>query len=324
MPSRITGIESHYPPIENHGVVGNLNTVALVGLDASIDFMCFPNFDSPSIFAALLDYRKGGSFKLAPALNDARHKQLYMPDSNILLTRFLASEGIAEVSDFMPISAEGGANALIRRAKTVRGKIRYRMICDPRFDYGRASHKVQRKKKEVIFISQGKDKTALRLRSEVPLKTVNGVAVAEFTLREGESVAFVLEQAHSSKDSPSVSLDYVPESFKQTMNFWQGWIQKSRYTGRWREMVNRSALTLKLLTSARHGSMVAAATFGLPEAIGGVRNWDYRYMWIRDASFTLYALMRLGYQDEAAAFMRWIEERCRQLKPGVPLQLMYR
>src|ERR1041385_2724627 len=314
----------HYQPIENYGIIGDLNTIALVGLDASIDFLCFPNFDSPSIFCALLDYRKGGSFKLAPALNQARRKQLYMPDSNILLTRFLSEDGIAEVSDFMPVNADGASNKLVRRAKTVRGEIHFRMACDPRFDYGRAPHKAQVKKNEAVFVSQGADKTALRLRSETPLHIRNGVAVAEFTLRAGETAAFILEEAVPGKGSPAASPDFVPEAFKETMNFWQRWIQKSQYRGRWREMVNRSAFTLKLLTSARHGSIVAAPTFGLPEEIGGVRNWDYRYTWIRDASFTLYALMRLGYTGEADAFIKWIEARCSELKAGNPLQVMYR
>src|SRR5437899_1635413 len=241
---------SHYQPIENYAVIGDLNTVALVGLDASIDFMSFPNFDSPTIFCALLDYRKGGSFKLAPTLRQAHHRQLYMPDSNILLTRFLSRDGIAEVSDFMPISPAGPSKKLVRRAKTVRGEIRFLMVCDPRFDYARARHKVHAMKNQILFHSEGPDKTALRLRSEVPVRVVNGAAVAEFTLRAGQSAAFILEEADSNKGRPAFD-HFVADSFKETMNFWQQWIQKSQYHGRWREMVNRSALTLKLLTSAR-------------------------------------------------------------------------
>jgi GH15 family glucan-1,4-alpha-glucosidase len=314
---------SPYKPIQNYGIIGDLHTVALVGMDGSIDFMCFPEFDSPTIFAALLDHRKGGSFKLAPVMEDTKPKQLYLPESNILLSRFLSREGVAEISDFMPITGLGHAHTIVRRAKSIRGDIRFRMTCAPRFDYGRAKHRIQKKKHEVIFISQGPDKTVLRLRSEAPLKIEDGDAVTEFTLHSGDCAAFVLEDARDRGDSPSAAPDYVSDSFKQTMNFWQDWIHKSQYRGRWREMVNRSALTLKLLTSAEYGSIVAAPTFALPEEIGGVRNWDYRYTWIRDASFTLYALMRLGYEEEATAFMRWIEERCRQLKPGVPLQVMY-
>lgn len=312
-----------YKPIENYGIVGDLYTVALVGMDGSIDFMCYPRFDSPSIFAALLDNRKGGYFQLIPVLDQSRPKQLYIPDSNILLTRFLAQSGVGEVSDFMPITDLGHAHNLVRRAKTIRGDITWRMVCKPRFDYGRATHRVEKKKNEVLFCSRGADKTVLRLRNEVPIRMEDGAAVAEFRLRSGETAAFVLEDAQHPGPSRSAGQHYVAESFKQTMNFWQGWIGKSEYHGRWRGMVNRSALTLKLLTSAQYGSIVAAPTFGLPEEVGGVRNWDYRYTWIRDASFTLYALMRLGFTVEANAFMRWIGARCVELQPGTSLQVMY-
>jgi GH15 family glucan-1,4-alpha-glucosidase len=314
----------NYPPIENHGVIGDLHTAALVAMDGTIDFMCFPEFDSPSIFAALLDPERGGRFSIAPIMDGVRRKQLYMPDSMILITRFLSDDGVGEVSDFMPITDLGHQHDLVRRVKAVRGDLRFRMVCDPRFDYGRATHRVERGKNETLFISDGHDKTVLRLRNEKPIQIENGAATAEFTLRSGETAAFILEDASRDNHSCSVAHNYVAASFKQTMNFWQTWIRRSSYRGRWREMVNRSALTLKLLTSAKHGSIVAAVTFGLPEEIGGVRNWDYRYSWIRDASFTLYALMRLGYRAEATAFMGWIEKRCRELKPGNPLQIMYR
>jgi GH15 family glucan-1,4-alpha-glucosidase len=318
-----TKYDSHYKAIECYGLVGDLHTVALVAMDGSIDFMCFPQFDSPTIFAALLDYKKGGSFKLAPVMKGIDHRQLYVPDSNILMTRFLAEEGMAEVSDFMAITELGHAHDLVRRAKSIRGDITFEMICDPRFNYGRSGHKVIKKKNEVLFISDGPDKTVLRLRSEMPLRVENGVARAQFKLRSDQSCAFVLEDARERDASPSARPDYVSESFKQTLNYWQEWSQQSQYRGRWREMVHRSALALKLMTSIRYGSIVAAPTFSLPEEIGGTRNFDYRYTWIRDASFTLYALMRLGYTREADAFMRWIEARCAELRPGRPLQVMY-
>jgi len=314
-----------FQPIENHGIIGDLHTAALVGMDGAIDFMCFPRFDSPSIFAALLDSARGGHFQIAPAQPDRfRHKQLYFPDTNMLLTRFLSDDGVAEISDFMPIEHLGHCHDLVRRVKVVRGEILLRMTCAPRFDYGRADHCREKRRKEALFISKGKDRTALRLRANVPMRFQGGDAVAEFKLRAGESTSFILEEAKAGKESPSLGPDYVAESFKQTMNFWQRWLGRSQYHGRWREMVNRSALTLKLLTSQAFGSIVAAPTFGLPEEIGGSRNWDYRYTWIRDASFTLYALMRLGYTEEAEAFMRWTEDRCREKTPVGPLQIMYR
>lgn len=313
-----------YQPIENYGVIGDLYTVALVGMDGSIDFMAFPHFDSPTIFAAILDAEKGGRFQIAPCLGDAHQKQLYLPDSNILLSRFLAAEGVAEISDFMPVEEVDQAHNLVRRVKTVRGEITFRMLCAPRFDYGRAAHRVEQREGEVLFISEGNAHMVLRLRTTVPLRLLNGDVMAEFTLRADEHAAFVLEWVPPDGGSPAIALDdYVSSCFKNTVNFWRRWIGRSTYQGRWREMVNRSALTLKLLVSQPYGSLVAAPTFGLPEMIGGERNWDYRYTWIRDASFTLYALIRLGYTDEAAAFMRWIEARCRELEPDGSLQVMY-
>ncbi len=312
-----------YQPIENYGIIGNLDTVALVGMDGSIDFMCFPHFDSPSIFAAILDHRRGGRFQIAPVLGGARQKQIYLPDTNVLLTRFLSSDGVAEVSDFMPVADVEHSHRVIRRAKTIRGEVVFRAVCDPRFDYARAAHRVEIKDQQVLFTSEGKDQTALRLRSPVAFQVENGAAVAEFTLSAGETAAFVLEQARPGDDSASAAADYVSEAFKETVNFWRRWVARSSYRGRWRETVNRSALTLKLLSSRAHGSIVAAPTFGLPEEVGGERNWDYRYTWIRDASFTLYALIRLGYSEEAAAFMKWIEGRCSDCQPEGTLQTMY-
>jgi GH15 family glucan-1,4-alpha-glucosidase len=313
-----------YKPIENYGIIGDLHTVALVGMDASIDFMCFPHFDSPSVFAALLDHEKGGRFQIAPVLEGARQKQLYLPDTNILLSRFLSGAGVAEVSDFMTLEQEGGhAHTLIRRAKTVRGEVRFRVICDPRFDYARADHRVEQRDDEVLFVYEGETDTTLRLRTPVPITIRNGAAVAEFTLGAGETAAFVLEEVKPGEVSPSANPDYVSQVFKDTMDFWHRWVAQSRYKGRWREMVNRSALVLKLLTSQPHGSLVVAPTFGLPEVVGGERNWDYRYTWIRDASFTLYGLMRLGFTQEAADFMAWLVDRSGELEPNAPLQIMY-
>ncbi len=301
-----------HAPIDRYGVIGDCDTVALVGTDGSIDFMCFPYFDSPSIFARLLDEEKGGSFQLHPSLTGARQKQLYLPDTNILFTRFLAGDGVAEISDFMDIGE--GAHRLVRRVKAVRGEIPFRMICAPRFDYARASHRVNLTSDGALFVSEGQDRCALRLRTFVPLDLQDGAATAEFVLRTGDTATFVLEDAAG---DAGVSADptYAVRAFKETHDFWRYWLARSTYRGRWREVVDRSALVLKLLTSRRYGSIVAAPTFGLPEQIGGARNWDYRYTWIRDGSFTLYGLMRLGYTEEAGAFMKWIEARCAELNP---------
>jgi GH15 family glucan-1,4-alpha-glucosidase len=312
-----------YQPIENYGVIGDLYTVALVGMDGSIDFLCLPEFDSPSVFAALVDERQGGRFQIAPLLGGARQRQLYLPDTCVLLTRFLSVDGVAEVADFMPIASPHHHRDVIRHVKTVRGEVRFRMVCEPRFDYARASHAVERTADGALFTSRGCDPLCVRLRASVPVRVESGRAEAEFRLRAEETASFILEQAMPGEESPSAAPDYVARVFRETVNFWRSWIGRSSYQGRWRETVNRSALTLKLLTSRRHGSIVAAPTFGLPEQPGGQRNWDYRYTWIRDASFTLYGLMRLGFTEEAAAFMRWVEARCEELKPDGALQIMY-
>jgi GH15 family glucan-1,4-alpha-glucosidase len=314
-----------YARIEDHGVIGDLHTVALVSKNGAIDFLCLPSFDSPSVFAALIDAERGGSFQIAPQLDDAVQTQLYLPDTNVLLTRFLSDSGVAEVSDFMPVEDAGVAHNVVRRVKTVRGEIRFDVRCDPRFDYGRATHSVERRSdREILFVGRaGDEELALRLRSSVPMQVAGGAATAQLTLRPDESASFVLEVLTGDSATPCSAPDYSSESFKQTVNFWRRWISRSTYRTRWREQVNRSALALKLLTSREHGSIVAAPTFGLPEQIGGTRNWDYRYCWVRDSSFTLYGLMRLGYTEEAKAFMHWMMERVHELAPGDSLQIMY-
>ncbi len=309
-----------YQPLENYGVIGDLNTIALVGMNGSIDYLCFPDFDSPSVFAGLLDREKGGHFRIAPVREEVRHRQMYLPDTNILITRFLFQDGVAEISDFMPVrEACGVEGQLIRRVKCIRGAIEFRLELAPRFDYARKPHRLEREGNAWIFRSED---LALRLHSDVEIENRGEDGYANFTLKTGETASFCLELA-TPGESAATQEHYQVEAFKKTMNYWRNWIRRSTYRGRWREMVNRSALALKLLVSKKHGSIVAAPTFSLPEEIGGERNWDYRYTWIRDASFTLYALMRLGYTEEAGAFMKWIEQRCDELGPDGQLQIMY-
>lgn len=313
----------HYKPIESYGVIGNLDTVALVGTDGSIDFMCFPDFDSPTVFASLLDWKKGGKFQIQPATKSTNHKQFYLPDTCILLTRFMCEGSVAEISDFMAIEEMQSPNILVRRMKVVRGRVVFQIHLEPRFDYARSDHSIKKKKGEYLFIPKNKKISPLRLRTELTLQIVDGALIGEVELHAGECLSLILEEVIEGVESPATHPDYVAQSFKNTMNYWHRWISRSNYRGRWREVVNRSALTLKMLTSRKYGSIVAAPTFGLPEEIGGVRNWDYRYTWIRDGSFTLYALIRLGYTEEAGNFMRWIEDRCRDLNPDGSLQVMY-
>ena len=317
--------------IENHGIIGDLRTTALVGLDGTIDFMCWPRFDSPSVFASLLDDQRGGHFELEPLLDGCKHRQLYLSDTNVLLTRFLAAEGVAEISDFMTVDGRAHQSdpgpeipqRLIRRVKAIRSTIRFRMRCAPRFDYARAGHETTLESGTAVFRSAGQDGAALRLHANVGLQIDGDDATAAFELPAGESAFFILEDAGLGADDAAASPDYVATAFKDTSDYWRRWTARSSYRGRWRDSVNRSALTLKLLTSAEFGSIVAAPTFGLPEEIGGGRNWDYRYTWMRDAAFTVYAFLRIGHTAEAAAFMRWLGERARQCPPDGNLQLMY-
>jgi GH15 family glucan-1,4-alpha-glucosidase len=309
--------------IEQHAIIGDLNTVALVAIDGTVSFLCAPNFDSPSVFAMLLDPERGGFFSLAPLFDDPTYSQLYLPDTNVLLTRFLDDKGVAEVSDFMPVAEGGVAHHIVRRAKAVKGDIPFLMRCAPRFDYSRGTHSVERAGDGVVFSSRS-TKLAVRLRASVPLQINGRDVTARFLLRAGEKASFVLEfTTGEGFGASSERKHYVAEAFKATSDFWRAWASHASYSGRWREMVLRSALTLKLLTSQQHGSIVAAPTFGLPERIGGARNWDYRYTWVRDASFTLYGLMRLGFTAESAAFMKWVEARCAELGPDGSLQVVY-
>jgi GH15 family glucan-1,4-alpha-glucosidase len=308
-------------PIENYGVIGDLRTLALVSTTGSIDFFCFPRFDSPSLFAALLDPQKGGYFCIQPNLEHSGTKQLYLPDTNILLTRFLSDDGVAETTDFMPILAEGNPGRIIRRVSVIQGEIDFKLQCQPRFDYARATHRTERDGESVVFHPEDSQPIFV-LQATVPLEVSGAGVVQTFRLKAGEVAWFVFTEDCPEARKP-LRVDDLEDEFEKTSQFWRKWIAKSNYTGRWREMVNRSALLLKLLTDRKYGSIVAAPTFGLPEKIGGVRNWDYRYTWLRDSSFTLYAMMRLGFFDEAAQFQRWIHDRLNYDAQQGPLQVLY-
>ncbi len=313
-----------YQPIENYGIIGDLNTVALVGLNGSIDFMCFPNFDSPSIFAALLDRERGGHFSIRPEFKEMKTKQLYLPDTNVLLTRFLSAEGVGEVTDFMPTEELKDGKELIRRVTTIRGDVRYELNFKPRFNYGQSSHTVKVvSETEILFISNDDDHTTLRLCASVSLQVHGNDVGATFSLRPTETADFLLEYGEESNRPDDDFPAFITERLFETVNYWKEWIARSTYRGRWLDMVNRSALTLKLLISNKYGSIIAAPTFSLPESIGGARNFDYRYTWIRDASFSMYAFIRLGYIKEARAFMHWVEQLCNDVKDQQRLGIMY-
>ena len=308
-----------YLPIEDHGIIGNMRTAALVGTDGTIDWYCYPSFDAPSVFGALLDDQKGGSFEIAPATGTHARKQFYWPDTNVLVTRFLSPDGVGQITDFMTVGlrSDEAEGWLVRRVTVSRGAMRFRLVCRPAFDYGRAPHRTERTATGVRFIAND---LGLELSSDPPVTERDGAAVAEFRLDEGQGISFVLRPIDGER--PALSDAEAETLFRGTVEYWRRWLSACTYRGRWRESVHRSALALKLLTYEPTGAMVAAATCSLPEDLGGVRNWDYRYMWIRDAAFTVYALMKIGFTEEAGHFMEWLSKRCRELEGGT-LQIMY-
>ena len=308
-----------YQPIEDYGVIGDLRTAALVGKDGSLDWLCLPHFDSPSVFAALLDDAKGGRFRIAPTCEGVTHKQFYWPDTNILVTRFLSPEGVAEVVDFMPVNGE---QRLVRRVHCVRGQLPFRAVCQPAFNYARDAHTAELTAEGVIFRTTT---TGLALTTQLPLEQNGSEVSADFTVSEGETVSFVLAPLEAdATPEPCPSEAEMERLFDETVAYWRRWLGRCTYQGRWRETVHRSALALKLLTFAPTGALVAAATASLPETLGGERNWDYRYTWIRDAAFSLYGLLRIGFTEEAAAFMEWLEHTCLAHSEDGSLDIMYR
>jgi len=318
-----------YPPIEDHAMIGNMHSIALVAIDGTIDWMCLPRFDSPSVFARLLDDEKGGHFRISPADNDVTCKQFYWPDTNVLVTRFLAEHGAAELIDFMPVSdapAMGDKHRhhpLIRRVTAVRGRIELRMECRPAFNFARDAHTLDCVEGGAVFTSRG---LTLGLDTDVPLRIEGKAAVADFSLDEGESAIFVLSDLHAGdRRGMSLTNDEAEALFRHTVAFWRAWLAKCQYRGRWREMVHRSALALKLMTYEPTGAIVAAPTCSLPEGVLGERNWDYRFTWIRDSAFTIYAFLRLGFTEEAEHFMHFLQRYClnEMASENGPLQVMY-
>lgn len=325
----LTGDE-RYLPIADHGLIGDLHTVAMVGVDGTIDWYCPGRFDAPSVFAGLLDADRGGAWSLAPDHVDSTSRQLYIPDTNVLVTRFFSGEGISEVVDFMclPGTGDGVADGsqpsehvgkVVRRVTCIRGEVAFTSRIAPRFDYARAPHRVVADGDGVVFCGEA---DALSLRSRVPLQVEDADVVARFTLKTGEGTTFVLQDGDAT-GCPSEG--ETADLYDRTVAWWQAWVQQSTYRGRWREMVQRSALTLKLLSYAPTGAVVAAATTSLPEEVGGGRNWDYRYTCMRDAAFSVYGLLRLGFTSEARGFMDWLAKRFIDCEDGEggPLQIMY-
>jgi GH15 family glucan-1,4-alpha-glucosidase len=313
-----------YQPIENYAIIGNMRSAALVGLNGSIDWFCFPHFDSPSVFASILDDKKGGYFKIAPVDRTSKCKQYYWPDTNVLITRFYNAEGIVEITDYMPVGDDIVNEfdyRIVRRLKGIHGRVRMKVECYPAFNYARDKHETSVSGKGASFHAEG---LSLGLASTIPLSKNDRGTFAEFEIgEEGEMAVFVLHKVEKGDGCTiSYSSEQATARFKNTIEYWRKWLSRSNYKGRWREMVNRSALILKLLTFEPTGAIVAAPTCSLPEGIGGERNWDYRYTWIRDAAFTIYAFLRIGFSEEASHFMAWTLQRSLEDDSG-ELQIMY-
>jgi GH15 family glucan-1,4-alpha-glucosidase len=324
-----------YPNISDHGLIGDLQTTALVCTDGTIDFFCCPRFDSPTVFASVLDAEKGGYFRVRPAADKYVTKQLYFPNTAMLITRFMTPDGVGEVLDFMPVieGAPTDRHRLVRFLRVARGTMQFVVEVQPRFDYGRAGHTVETTDVGAVFRSTGGMELTLHsaggraAQERVPLERSGDGLRATFTMREGESGrGVILESMGGTPQAlPPAELQRLASD---TAAYWKAWLNRSTYTGRWREMVTRSAMTLKLLTYEPTGAPVAAATLGLPEQTGGERNWDYRYTWIRDGSLSLHALGNLGYLDEAAKFATWLRDRVTEGSAhhngASPVNIMYR
>jgi pentatricopeptide repeat protein len=325
-----------YPNISDHGIIGDLQTAALVTTDGTVDFFCCPRFDSPSVFASLLDAERGGYFSIRPAGDGYVTRQLYLPDTAMLITRFMTPDGVGEVLDFMPVIEGGptGRHRLVRHLRVARGTMRFELEIQPRFDYGRASHTIEAHQAGAVFRAQGSDMhltvhTAGRRRDAaeggIVVERAGDGLRAALSLREGESGrGLVLESMGG--EPRSIDPEELDRMAGDTAAYWKRWLGRSTYTGRWREMVSRSAMTLKLLTYQPAGAPVAAATFGLPEQAGGERNWDYRFTWVRDGSLSMHALAGLGYLEEAGRFGMWLRDRVTEHvgEASGPLKIMYR
>ncbi len=316
-----------YPLIADHGLIGDLQSAALISTDGTIDWFCAPRFDSPSVFASLLDAKGGGRFRIGPERDDHVVKQAYFPDSAILVTRFMSEDGVGELVDFMPVTPGGKATdrrRIVRAVRVVRGRMSFVLECDPRFDYGRHPHELEVTEEGASFRT---DDLTLTLHAYGLTPTRDGRGVrAVIELGQGELAGVMLETGGSGKTPRRPRPRELWTLFNETEDYWKRWLARSAYRGRWRDMVNRSAITLKLMIYEPTGAPVAAPTAGLPEQVGGERNWDYRYTWVRDGSFSVAALLDLGFTEEAAAFVRWIGARIRERAGNVagPLQIMYR
>jgi GH15 family glucan-1,4-alpha-glucosidase len=371
---------SGFLQIEDYGLVGDMHTCALVGKNGSLDFMCWPNFDSPSLFCRMLD-RNGGHWSIRPLFaQDDRtapiSKQQYVASSNLLYTKWIHESGVVDLTDFFALSSHGdqittygkhipaaqkhaSSPTLIRKVECVRGEMDVHVEIDPRPDYARGTHLFYPTKvrqvdevnlcQSVIFEHQGDGLPAVHAMFEKTEGNAHGIfqtldtggVSADLHLVEGQVVYFLMATDHAINSNATQDTDGDAEAVSnqalemiksasyhevQTKNYWKNWARKCRYRGRFQQEVERSLLLLKLLTYKPSGAIIAAPTFSLPEAIGGSRNWDYRYSWVRDSSFTVYVFLKMGFVDEAEAFINFIFDRIQdwhQEGADKPLPLMF-
>ncbi len=316
-----------YKKISDYGIIGNLHSIALIGLDGSIDWLCLPHIDSPSIFGALLDDKKGGRFSISP-LDDWDSVAEYIPETNILTTKFRTRTGVVQITDFMPIpfggeeELEEEQHELYRLVEVAKGQVDVGAVFEPLFDYARA--RISLEKRNGAIVARGNDESIV-LSATHDLTLSDGKAVAKWSISEGEEVWLHLR--YGANEPVELDRERAATALRETEAYWQSWLKKSE-TGRtidlghYCKMIDRCALVLKLLYYNPTGTIAAAATTSLPEDIGGVRNWDYRYTWVRDTSFTLQALFNLGHLSETQGYLRWIERLLSEHGAG-NMQIMY-
>src|SRR6266540_3736036 len=307
----IKGPVGSYPPIHDYAFIGNCGSAALVSRDGSVDWCCFQRFDASPCFARLLDWRQGGHFRIAPAERYETSRR-YLPNTNILETRFRTNSGVLTVTDLMPITRGRGhveprpSAQLIRIARCEVGEVRVSIEFEPRFDYGLTRPRLDYSDR-VWFVYGGADALTVQFDPAMSPKGTHDFQ-GKIELQLGEEVRVVLTHCLPHNVRPrGFSPAAIQRKVAETRRFWESWSARCTYRGPYREQVVRSALVLKALTDAETRAIVAAPTTSLPESLGGTRNWDYRYVWLRDAALNLYALFALGYSDEAHRFMKWIK-----------------
>ncbi len=317
---------ANYKELERYGIIGNLETCALVADDGSIDWLCLPHIESPSVFASILDNQKGGRFAITP-VGKYTSRQNYIRDTNVLSTFFDTEAGSAELTDFMPVHRGGDENhserhAIYRRLRCNNGAAEFEVVFSPHFNYAREAGTLALAENGIEAAWQ--HNMWLFFQSQVPLSVDHHSASSRFSVKRGEQLWFVLQYGKKELQSN----ERCAEELKRTERFWSEWANKGTLNAalrdsRWRDLVVRSGLVLKLLAHEDGGAICAAPTTSLPESIGGGRNWDYRYNWIRDASFTVQALYHLGHHDEARKHLRWFVDICRRYPDPSKIQIMY-